>query len=480
MSAMNGIKMILQAFALGAFLLVLPQASTAAEPETLVARSNDLVTELDNYRVQLEELESEFGPYDRSLLEPLQGMVAVSRRMQDYQTVAELQNRQLQVMRTELGFQHPDLIPVLRDIIANQIQLQNWEQVSEYLEHIRFLSSANDEQSPLPLLEALQFQADWYLARVALDKPELRTRNFMAARSLFDEMEKIAEEHFGEESLELIPWLYKSAVVNYQLVEFLNAKDGLSSETIDRLIREDGASRLQLFGNGALISQPLLSSGIYAPVVAGDELVGEDYLLEGRQLVGRISRLVEEQADLEAQAMLDIYFGDFQLLMGRGGAFRRYRDAREKLQQAGIDESRIEQYFNQPTVIPMSQLFLRLEDAIQYQQDSLGTLEDRPEGIVYVGQFVAWEESLAEVQRPLSSDSLLNIQQAYHQVDIKFSLSSSGRISAAEVIQARPDEEGIEREAWRAVRDMQIRPVIIAGKAQRTKEVQLRYLFLER
>ncbi len=58
---------------------------------------------------------------------------------QDYETVAELQSRQLQVMRTALGLQHPDVLPIIRSIVTTQIALGNWDAVSDQLEHIRNL-----------------------------------------------------------------------------------------------------------------------------------------------------------------------------------------------------------------------------------------------------------------------------------------------------------------------------------------------------
>ena len=48
-------------------------------------------------------------------------MIALLNEDEDYERVAQLQSRQLQVMRTELGFEHLDLVPLLQSIVTTQI-----------------------------------------------------------------------------------------------------------------------------------------------------------------------------------------------------------------------------------------------------------------------------------------------------------------------------------------------------------------------
>ena len=207
-----------------------------------------------------------------------------------------------------LGLQHPDLVPRLRAIITNQMRLGNWERISDHLLHIRNLLSSDTDVARQDVLQAIDDQAYWHLSRVYLDKPRQRARNLMAARELFDEMERLAEDSFGEDSPQMIPWLYKQAVNKYQLVEFLNASGGLGSDTMRRLIREDGMAKLQLYAPRSFF--PWDTS--FIPIIDGDKPIGEAYLREGLNLVVRIRSIAEAQGDLEAEAMAIIYHGDFQ------------------------------------------------------------------------------------------------------------------------------------------------------------------------
>ncbi len=462
-------------------LLVLLQAqlSIAAE-DALVARSNDMLQELDSYRAQLEELESLFGPYHSSLLEPLESMVSLLTSEGQYQQAADLQNRQLQVMRTVLGFEHPDLIPLLQAIIDNQIRLGNWEQISDQLEHVRHVTGAASGEGSVELLSVIDNQAYWYLNRVNLDGREDRAKNFMAARRLYREMEKLAEELFQEDSPELIPWYYKRAFNKYQLVELLNASDGVSGDALGRLIREDGMAKLENARGPRLLNpDSLFGLGRQIPVVDGDSPLGEAYLRDAYNLLGDIKEIAEAQGDLEAQAMAEIYRGDFLILRDRGNGLRYFRRAKTMLLEAGIAEETVDQFFSRPAVIPFDKFFSRLDDAIAYQQLALQRIEDPGPEVMHLGVFTAWNESMSSTPKPIADNALLEVELSYNQVDLRFDVTSRGRTSSREVLNAAPPERSVEREALRALREMHFRPAIIDDRARRARDIQIRYLYVE-
>lgn len=464
----------------GFFLLAaLISPLLAVEEQAVVTASNEQLEALQNYQTQVEALESEFGPYHQSLLEPLEAMESLFDEQADYERVAELQNRRLQLMRTVLGFEHPDLIPLIQSMIANQLRLGQWQAISDNLEHIRHIQASNTDDPEL-LLATIENQAFWHLSRAYLDEKNLRVRNFFLARGLYDEMEELAEVSYGEDSLEMIPWLYKQAYNKFQLVQFLNASDGVGSDSVDRLAREDGISRLRRTrGRNLIDADALFGLGNSIPIVEGDSLIGEDYLREGYGLVARMERILEAEDDLEAAAMATIYRADFQLLQQQGIGIRNYREAQELLLQAGIAEDRIALFFERPMVIPVDKFFLKLDDAIAYQQQSLDQLDPIPEGQVHLGVFTAWSEALASTQKPVSPGPFWQLDLPYSQVDVSFSVSSRGGTSSIDVIESIPDERSVRRKASRALREINIRPAIVKGRGKRVKDVRVRYRFLE-
>ena len=453
-------------------------AVIAADAKVDSTVSSELVADRQNYEAQLADLESQFGPYDRSLLEPLQSLTDLATTDADFERVAELQNRQLQVMRTVLGFRHPDLIPLLQDIVSNDIRLQKWEQISDHLEHMHYLITGDEAHSTAAILEVMKQQAYWYLARVYLDQGELRARNFMKARQLSSDMLELAEAEFGEDSEAMIPWLYQTAMTEYRLVELLNADDGIASDTIDRLIQEEGVARLQLYRGSYLELGNRLGNNNLIPIVEGDEIVGEAYMRDAQNAVKSIGEIAETKGDLEAQGMALIYEGDMQRVMQLGTAFRKYRDARELLLEAEIPDEKIEQFFNQPAIIPYPELFLTLDAALAFQQASMQGIDNYESGQVHLGLLTAWQKGVPNVPEPDATAAFLNVDLVYHYADATLSISSSGKVSSVEVIAAYPAESSAERESWRALREIQVRPAIVNGRAKRTRDIHIRYRFL--
>ena len=176
--------------------------------------------------------------------------------------------------------------------------------------------------------------------------------------------------------------------------------------------------------------------------------------------------------------MATIYHGDFRLLLERGSAYRDYSDAQALLLEAGVAKDRIEQFFRLPQAIPTDRFFSRFDDAVAYQQQNLDQVESIADGVIHLGVFTGWNETVASTRMPVSSNSFLTLELPYNQVDISFNLSSRGKASSIDVLASIPDERSIQRKARRAVREIKMRPSIIEGKAQRLRDVQIRYRYL--
>ena len=405
-------------------------------------------------------------------------MIALMIEARDYEQVAAVQERQLQLVRTSVGLEHVDVIPVVEDIIVNQIRLEDWPAVSDRLEHIRDVTGANGSFSTADLLSTIDDQAYWHLSRVYLEEPEHSARNFMKARELYREAEALAEDDYGSSSPLLFPWLYRRAIVEYHLVQFLNAADGLGSDTIARLILEEGRTRLQRTSRLFVDVDAIFGPGTNIPVVDGGQAIGESYLRDGLNLVSRMREIAEAEGDTEALAIAKIYHADFQLLMDFGTAFREYRKAQELLRQAGISDSEIEEFFNRPSMIPSDRFFTRFDEMVSYRRQTLAQLAEKPEAIVHVGVMTAWHESLPAIEKPVRTDSILAVEFEYNQVDLRFNISRWGAVSSVDVLEASPDQRRVRIKAVRALRDVQFRPAIVGGRAERVRDAQIRYLSL--
>jgi hypothetical protein len=72
------------------------------------------------------------------------------------------------------------------------------------------------------------------------------------------------------------------------------------------------------------------------------------------------------------------------------------------------------------------------------------------------------------------------VELPYYQADLKFRLSTRGKPSSINVLRTEPDERGVERRAYRALRDIRFRPSIVEGRVKRISDLQIRYYYFER
>ena len=191
-------------FLISAVILCLPfLVSGQTNP---VSTSNETLRDLQRYQEQFEDYASEFGPFDNRLLEPLASMINIQAEQGNFAEVAELQSRELSIMRMNLGFENPELVPLVRSMIEVQQVLGNYEVVSDHLEHIRFLVASNSDTQSEELLHAIENQAQWLLAGFYLGEERRQSDKMLDARDLYREMYNLAEDIYGEEDPLLYPW----------------------------------------------------------------------------------------------------------------------------------------------------------------------------------------------------------------------------------------------------------------------------------
>ena len=319
-------------------------------------------------------------------------------------------------------------------------------------------------------------QAQWKLAGFYLDDERRQSANFLDARDLYRDMERLAEEVYGEESPKLYQWYYKRAYNLALMVQLLNTEDSFAQAFITDVIRADGTMRLQTTGR--------LSGTRLSPIGAWNIrdqsfVLGEGYLRQARDLMSRIREIAEIENDKEVQAIAEIYRGDYNLLMGRGTGRRQYTDAQEILLEAGVPPSEIEEFFSTPMPIPLPEFYSSFSDLLTYQRSVLKAVDEISDSTMHLGVFNAWHENARAVLKPISDDPLLQIGLPQYLVDLTFNISTRGRASSVDVIKSVPDDRRVAREGSRAIREIQFRPAYAGNKATRVRDAKMRYLFAQ-
>ena len=461
---------------LSIFLVTILLPCVGFPQDGLDSVSNSSLSDIESYELQIMNLESAYGPMDQRLIEPLDGLISHLIELGLVDQVVELQAKQLAIMRAHLGFESLDLLPVLREMIQVQQALGNWEATSDILDHIRFLMAANYDHKSEETLLAMENQAQWRLAGFYLDAERNQSTNFLDARNLYADMERLAEDVYGEHSPQLYPWYYKRAYNLGIMVQLLNTKGGFANVFITDLIRSDGTMRLQT--DGRLSGTRLSPIGAWN-IQDRNFVLGEGYLRQARDLINRIRKIAEIGNDIEVQAIAELYRGDYNLLMGRGSGRRQYNSAQDMLLEAGVAQVEIDEFFGVPMLLPLPRFFDSFSELLDYQRNILAGVEGIPPDALHLGIFNAWHENARGVLKPTIDDPLLQVGFPQNLVDLKFNINTRGRVSSVDAVRSLPEDDRVAREASRAIREVRFRPAYVDGKATRVRDAQIRYLFAQ-
>ena len=440
-----------------ALLLSMLSVSIFAQDSALQT-SNRVAEEVLSYQQTIEALEIQYGGFDRNLLEPLQGLAQAYIDSGDFEAAQEILGRQLQIVRTLEGLEGLQQLPILEAMIANAIRIYDWDSVSESFELIHLIHSRDPGALESDRVNSKNDLALWELIKIYTDNPRARTRNFLVSRNLQRENLNYLEDIYPEDSPELLPWLYQHAVLQYQLVNFVIAEDELGYDARDEIVRKEGRDRIS-------------------------------YLREGLNTISRMRIIIQAQGNPEAEAMAMIYEADFQMILRLGTAMRLYRDAMDKLREAGIEESRIQEFFNQPVALPVQEFHLSLADALAARiveipngVNSASVSDTFPEPLntsdaTTLGSFVAWNESLPLAERPPVPSLAADITVPLNHVTLEFTVNSRGNSSNPKVVYADPDETRVRRNAIQAVDRLQFRPYFEGDRPRRSERVSLHYYY---
>ena len=433
------------------------KAADAAPPNedsttSALEQSVRLRERIESLNEQLADLESEYGPYDYRLQEPLQGLTAIQIELGDYRAAESILERRLQLVRTTEGPASLLQLPIVNELIDNEIRQSDWRSVTDRFEFVQSLYGQDANADPESLLRAKNDVALWNFANMYLFAPSSRIRAFREARELIRENSRLAEDIYGEDSMELVTWLYQYAVLQYQLVAVLVAEDELGVYARDEILYTEGRS-------------------------------AESYLREGLGLVKRIREIAEGAGDPETEAMAMTYEADYQMLLELGTAARLYSQAMDKFVEAGIDSEQVARFFQRPASLPVAKFYSRLEDAIQYQDESGFQMSPAVNGEppeLHLGTFVAWSHSLPFAQQPDLPAAAADLESVleYHEIAMSFSLNSRGTTRDPRITDANTERARVRRRARDALRDMQFRPSFENGRWTRTENLSIRYLVL--
>ena len=413
--------------------------------ETALEKSRRTEQQKALFEQQISILETENGPYNGQQLEYLRGITNVLIEEGSLSEADRILDRQLQLIRIQEGPFSQSQIPVVSELIANDIRRQDWQSVSDHFNYIRFIHTHNPDTNSAVLLDALNDIRNWHLSMLVLDDFDRYPQPIEAFRDVLPDIIEVAELVFAAETRELISWLYSIAVDNYRM--------------------------------------------------------GAEWL--GLRLVRHIEEIAGTMDDLEIQAMTTLYVADFEMLRQRvitnrakresaskassqvRGGDSSYRIAMDMLLKAGIEQSQVDALFERPAVLPLPQFHFSLDQMLAAQTASGYTVlsshadDEVRNSRIHLGDFSAWGRT--KTRRPPVPQFASNIDtesnDENHSVQVRFNINSIGYSDNIRAEAAQPDSSETKAIARGAVKTMQFRPVFTNGRWRRIRDVTLRYIY---
>lgn len=167
--------------------------SNSLSAQSTYSESNDPTQLMDDSALEATGLQTDFGPYDYRLMEPLDDLGNLQQRMGDHEAAVRTFKQALHVIRINNGLYHEAQIDVLDKLISSERVLRNWQDVDNhyaYMQHLYQRLYAIDD----PRLEAgLQKVASWHVSAFRVNLDGKRFEHLRTANKLFHLRLKVAK-----------------------------------------------------------------------------------------------------------------------------------------------------------------------------------------------------------------------------------------------------------------------------------------------
>ena len=424
-------------------------AFSAEEELSRVRASTEYIRQVDLYTQEVADLEGRFGPYDRSLLEPLDALISLRSRAGDFEEINALLARQLQLVHVTEGPNTFSQLPILEALITNNLKIFDLGVITNNFESIQYVFSQNSESTVGQKLESMRNLRSWYLTAFNLDNKQSRLSYFMKSRDLLQQMLKMVSDAYVASDDQIVSFLYMEALEKYYLMTLLASLDELGADANDYIFVPER-------------TQPIT------------------YLRQGYEIVKDISDIVRSNGDKEAEGMAVVYEADWQMLLGLGIARRTYREAMEIFAEAGVEEQKIKDFFARPVVLPVTEYYSSIDEA-NYAQEAegykfiRGVSDEDPQ--VYLGNYPAWNESVPYTPMPTLPDLLSDIELDLTQVEMRFRISSRGKTRGPDAESSDPDTVRARRTAEDALKEMVFRPRFVGSRWRPLENLTMTYWY---
>jgi len=182
-----------------------------------------------DYTRLLIDLESEFGPFDARLSEPLLSYGDMLAQRGDYLEALGLLERALHVTRISQGLHSEEQIAIVERLIDCNVALENWVSVDENYRYMQFLYTRLYERGTDQWYHGIAQVSDWHIVAINNGLAEDLTYHLREANKLFQQRLTMAEEMgiVDEKVLQILRHNIETTALHLRKQD-----DGISTERI--------------------------------------------------------------------------------------------------------------------------------------------------------------------------------------------------------------------------------------------------------
>lgn len=137
------------------------------------------------YAYLVEKLESDFGPFNARLGEPLIAACDMLAELGDYHEAVRVAERALHIMRINQGLYSEAQIAIVERLIEFNVAMQDWAAVNDNFRYLEFLYTRLFDVGSLKWDYGISQVADWHVIAINNNLGEDREEHLREANKLF-------------------------------------------------------------------------------------------------------------------------------------------------------------------------------------------------------------------------------------------------------------------------------------------------------
>jgi hypothetical protein len=393
--------------------------SAAATESEQQAISEEQRRAIQNYEQLVLQLQSSGGVYQEQLSEVLLSLGSTYQSLDLHTEAIAAFERSLHISRVNDGLYSLSQIVSLERLIESNGKLGNWKSLNKNYHNLYWISKRHYGANNPQMLALIDRIGRWHLKAYELMPTTESFSHLIDAEHLYNKSVEIIGLQNNKQDIRLINALYGIALTNYQIA--VHVSSAADFEEIRTGYRDSNQQRRML-----------------QEAQARQMLIQQSYI-EGRDAMSRIVDIHANNPILpvDTHAIALTHLGDWYLLFNkRNSAAAAYDQAYKLLHDDGTDQQKIDLLFGRPRTLPAIRLPLQNEEDIV------------PENPPYV----------------LAS----------------FDVSASGKARNIQIIESGPEDSvSLKRRARKSIAATRFRPRYENGKAVKTTDVSIRYIFTD-